>query len=172
MTDRWFDWDSLCWIAKHRPDYRFEIIGHAAPKKLKVPGNVALLGPKTHPEICKIAASWHVGIITFKVGKLADGVDPIKIYEYFGLGLPVVSLRMPQISDYPYTTTVERRDEFVEALDRAVETKCAPELFEAFIERHTWDNRARELLQWADEALDRPACEKSFHAGLLADVQA
>lgn len=166
LTDRWFDWQSLDWIARQRPNYQFEIIGHAAPKKLQLPVNVQLLGPKTHTEICKIAASWHVGIIAFKVGRLADGVDPIKIYEYFGLGLPVVSFRMPQISDYPYTTTVETREQFVEALDRAAELECDPNVFEQFVQTHTWDNRSRELIRWIDEALDRPACEKTFHEEL------
>ncbi|MBU0617484.1 MAG: methyltransferase domain-containing protein, partial [Planctomycetes bacterium] len=90
LSESWFDWDSLRWIARQRPDYAFEIIGHSAPKNNELPQNVVLLGPKTPPEICGLAAEWHVGIITFRMGSLADAVDPIKIYEYFGLGLPVV----------------------------------------------------------------------------------
>lgn len=163
LTDRWFDWESLRWIAAQRPQYQFEIVGHAAPKKLDLPANVTLLGAKTHPEICQIAARWNVGIIPFKIGPLADGVDPIKIYEYLGLGLPVVSFRMPQIADYPYTTTVDTREEYVAALDGALQIKCDPKVLADFLAKNTWDIRADTMIQWADEALGRAPCEKTFY---------
>ncbi len=150
LTNRWFDWESLTWIARQRPEYRFEIIGHGAPEDLDLPRNMVLLGPKTHPEICKLAARWHVGIIPFRPSRLADGVDPIKIYEYFGLGLPVVSLRMPQIADYPYTQTVDTPEAFLDALDDAIDTEPDPAVLDAFLTEHTWANRAAEMLRWAD----------------------
>lgn len=34
--------------------------------------------------------SFKVGLIPFKVGRLTEGVDAIKYYEYRALGLPVV----------------------------------------------------------------------------------
>lgn len=117
LTASWFDWDSLIEVAKQRPQYQFELIGHSAPDDLEIPENMMLMGPKNHPEINKIAASWNVAIIPFKTGPLADAVDPIKIYEYMALDLPTVSFTMPQISDYPSTLTVETVDEFCYALD-------------------------------------------------------
>lgn len=162
LTDRWFDWDSLCWIAKQRPQMQFELIGHAEPKGLRLPPNVSLLGPKAHAEICDIAARWRVGIIPFRVGKLADGVDPIKIYEYFALGLPVVSFRMPQIADYPHTTTVDSREAFVTALDAAAKVQVDPAVLKNYIASNTWQHRAEQLLRWADEAIERAPCEKCF----------
>jgi hypothetical protein len=59
---------------------------------------------------------WSTAVIPFRMGPLADGVDPIKIYEYLAFGLPVVSFRMPQISDYPYTITVDSVGAFCDAL--------------------------------------------------------
>ena len=164
LTEKWFDWESLSWVASQRPDYSFEIIGHGAPAGLDLPPNVTLLRAMAHEDICRIASEWQVGIIPFRIGLLADGVDPIKIYEYFGLGLPVVSFRMPQIVDYPNTTTVETREAFAEALDQTLRLECDQRAIDAFLERNTWDVRARELLGWADETLDRATCEKTFHA--------
>lgn len=162
LTDRWFDWESLTWIARQRPQYNFEIIGHGAPRDIEMPDNVVLLGQKTHPEICEVAKRWHVGIIPFRIGQLADGVDPIKIYEYFSLGLPVVSFRMPQIADYPHTTTVDTREAFVGAIDNAIDDQDNEEEFEDFLAQHTWEIRARQLLDWADEAIANGGCEKSL----------
>jgi hypothetical protein len=118
------------------------------------------LGPKTHAEICEIAARWRAAIIPFKMSALADAVDPIEIYEYFGLGLPVVSFRMPQIADYPHTETVDTVEDFVAALERAVETPVDAARLEAFLAENQWSRRAEQLLAAADEILADPPFEK------------
>ena len=163
LTPQWFAWDDLIEVMNARPNYRFEIIGHGAPADLKLPTNAALLGPKSHPEICAIAAEWSVGVIPFKNGPLADGVDPIKIYEYFGLGLPVVSFQMPQIADYPATRTVTTPAEFAAALDAAVAKPPDRETLAAYVQHNTWDDRARQILAWADEIYARPSVIKTFN---------
>jgi glycosyltransferase involved in cell wall biosynthesis len=165
LTPSWFDWELVRWIARQRADWCVQIAGHGSPDAgdLDLPGNVELLGPRKHAELCELGASWHAAIIPFKVGPLADAVDPIKIYEYFSLGLPVVASRMPQVADYPYTRTVETREEFVVALDQAVATRCDPQVLSDFLGRNTWRARACQMIEWADEIIASPSCEKLFH---------
>lgn len=151
LSTAWFDWDAFLAIARLRPEYRFEVLGHSAPPGLMLPENVALLGPRPWRQLHEIARYWSAAVIPFKMGKLADGVDPIKIYEYLSLGLPVVSFRMPQIADYPYTQTVSTVPEFCAALDRACAMATDPALIRKFIAHNTWERRAEELLLLADE---------------------
>ena len=149
LTASWFDWDSLIEIANQRPEYLFEIIGHSAPDDLNLPKNIDLMGPKTHPEINKIAAEWSVAIIPFKTGLLADAVDPIKIYEYMALDLPTVSFRMPQIDKYPYTITVENNEEFCFALDESVRYRPKRGVLKKWLARNKWGDRVDDLLSLA-----------------------
>lgn len=165
LSPSWFDWPALAEIARARPEYSFEIIGDQGPKDPELPPNVVLLGPKDHPEICDAAASWNVGIIPFKMGKLADAVDPIKIYEYFALQLPVVSFRMPQIDDYPYTKTVTTVPAFAEALDAAVKLRPDPAVFRGFLDENTWALRVAQLLAAADAVIARAPVEKTLFDG-------
>ena len=58
---------------------------------------------------------------------------------------------MPQIDSYPYTQTVTTVPEFARALDSAVATDCDPAITGAFLEENSWENRARQLLDWSDE---------------------
>lgn len=150
LTGSWFDWDSLIKIAKLRPQYEFEIIGHSEPEGLKLPGNISLLGPKTHSEINKIADKWEIAIIPFKIGKLSDAVDPIKIYEYLALGLPTVSFRMPQIDSYPYTKTVDGTKEFCEALDYFIGEEVSQRLIWEWLETNTWGDRVDRILELSE----------------------
>jgi hypothetical protein len=108
-------------------------------------------------------------IIPFKVGKLADAVDPIKVYEYLALQLPVVSFRIPQISSYPYTRTVETTDQFVAALDLAVTTRVDGAAVRAFLEANTWDHRIDAILDRADRVLAEAPFEKRLHGAAMAD---
>jgi len=147
LTASWFDWESLIEIAKLRPKYQFEIIGHSAPEDLKLPNNIDLMGPKSHPEINKIAAEWNVAIIPFKTGLLADAVDPIKIYEYMALDLPTVSFRMPQIDDYPYTLTVDNVEEFCFALDEYIKYRPKKGVLKKWLADNQWGDRVDEFLR-------------------------
>lgn len=162
LSAAWFDWESLAEIARRTPEYRYEIIGHLGPSTVDIPENIHLLGPKLHAEICEIARSWSVGIIPFRVGPLSDGVDPIKIYEYFALQLPVVSFRMPQIDEYVHTRTVVTVDDFVVALEDAVKTPHSPQEFLDFLKGNRWQDRVAQFFDSADR---HQASRLSFERG-------
>ena len=146
LTSSWFDWDSLIEIAVLRPEYEFEIIGHSAPEDLDLPVNIELFGPKNHAEINDIASKWSVAIIPFKMGPLADGVDPIKIYEYMALGLPTVSFRMPQIDSYPYTITVDNVPDFCYALDEFTHHRPRKNKLKNWLGANKWSDRVNRFL--------------------------
>jgi len=152
LTPNWFNWKLLLKTASRRPDLRFEVIGFGAPRDLNAPPNVKLLGAKTHDEIVDIASDWSVAIIPFMNTKLAEGVDPIKLYEYLALGLRCVSCWMPQIEDYPLTFTYKADSKFEEVLDKVSKYTPSDEEWartDAFLSGSTWDQRVRMTLSLA-----------------------
>lgn len=146
LASAWFDWEALTQVARARPQYRFELVGHSAPAALQLPQNVVLVGARPWHALPALAARWSCAIIPFRMGELADGVDPIKIYEYLALGLPVVSFYMPQIRDYPGTEVVSGVDAFCAALDRACVRELDAAATAAFLAGNTWQQRADRLL--------------------------
>ncbi|WIF96092.1 glycosyltransferase [Caminicella sporogenes] len=151
LSSGWFDWESLIKIAKTRSNWIFEIIGHFEPKGMILPNNVVLLGSKTHDEIKDYAQHWNVAIIPFKISKLSDCVDPIKVYEYLAMGLPVVSFRMPQIHDYPYVFIANNSDEFILKIEEAISTDVDYDKVLSFLHRNTWRIRAKEIINYTNE---------------------
>ncbi len=152
LTPKWFNWDLLLRTASRRQDLRFEIIGYGAPEELVLPANVQFLGSKTHEEIIRLSSEWSAAIIPFANGKLAEAVDPIKIYEYLALGLPCVSCWMPQIESYPLAFTYRRDGDFESALDSALSFRPSEEQWArtaAFVAGSTWRGRVREVLRLA-----------------------
>jgi len=148
LTGSWFDWESLILIAEKCSTYRFEIIGHSGPVDLKLPNNIHLLGPKNSIEINDIASRWKVGIIPFKINKLSAAVDPIKIYEYLALGLPVVSFFMPQIKNYPNTRLANSVDEFANELDLALKNNTSNIEIDKWLKENTWQDRVDQYREF------------------------
>ena len=92
----WFDWEWTFELARLLsqidPQARVVLVGPMfdGPDS-DVPPNVQIHEPMSHAEALRTAASFDVGIIPFKLTPLTECVDPIKYYEYRGLGLPVLA---------------------------------------------------------------------------------
>ncbi len=54
-------------------------------------------------------------MIPFKSGRLSEAVDPIKIYEYFYFGLPVIVTGIKHLEQYPNVRVVSNPGMFMEA---------------------------------------------------------
>jgi len=146
LTDRWFDWEFLRKVADAKPEWQFQLIGHPEPTEEQLRPNIIYKGFLGHDEICHIARSWCCGIIPFKMSKLADGIDPIKIYEYLALGLPTVSLVMPQIRDYPYVTLADSVGKFIEGIEKSSVIETDPEYIRKWLAENTWEKRVKQML--------------------------
>lgn len=151
LTEAWFDWEAIIEIAKLEKEWKFEIVGHSLPKNMNLPPNIAYLGPKKPSEFIEISKKWTTAIIPFRISKLADGVDPIKVYEYLALGLPVVSFRMPQIHDYPYVYIANSTKEFRSKIKQTFTVKMDEKKVIEFLMKNRWEDRADEIIAWGKE---------------------
>jgi hypothetical protein len=84
----WFDWDVVV-----------RIVGpvYARPPR-SLPGNVRLLGACPQSAAVEHLRTFSCGLIPFRKTPLTGAVDPIKYYEYRGMGLPVLSTRFGQMA--------------------------------------------------------------------------
>jgi hypothetical protein len=150
LSNGWFDWENLIKIASMDETINYEIIGHFEPKGLILPKNIKLLGSKSHNEINEISSSWSAAIIPFVMNKLSAGVDPIKVYEYLALKLPVISFVMPQIHDYPNVYIADSNDSFVLRIKEALGIEFEEEKASRFLQENTWEIRTQEMLNWCE----------------------
>lgn len=89
----WFDCEFVRYCATQRPNYNFVIIGpeRTDVSLIKNVDNIHLLGSIKYEEVPLYMNRAKIGIIPFKLNELVNAVNPLKIYEYFACGLPVVS---------------------------------------------------------------------------------
>jgi glycosyltransferase involved in cell wall biosynthesis len=151
--DEWFDADAIRECAFRRPDVKFQLIGrieHEPVRRLDRIANVELCGEIAYEHLPDFMADFDVGLIPFKKMPLTLATNPIKLYEYFSGGIPVVSTRLPELEmfgDLVYLAndTPEFADRLQEALTETGQDRRCRRV--AVARRETWHARAAELLR-------------------------
>lgn len=145
----WFDWEWVASLASGWPERAVEIYGpmYRQPN-VKLPTNVHLHPALPHDQALRKMAGFGAGLIPFLQNELTESVDPVKYYEYRGLGLAVISTpfgEMRQRADMPrvvLTTDPGKDRAQIEALLTGRDTA---ESVSAFRGAHAWDTRFEPL---------------------------
>jgi glycosyltransferase involved in cell wall biosynthesis len=99
----WFDTDAVRAAARATPECRISLIGSPETRQVRELAsepNVHLLGEVPYDRLPSLLGQSRVGLIPFKVNELTLATNPIKLYEYFSLGMPVVSSRLPEVEQF------------------------------------------------------------------------
>jgi glycosyltransferase involved in cell wall biosynthesis len=153
----WFDAEAVEQAAAAHPTFEFRIIGRIEDSLLKERlvrfPNVHLAGELAHSDLPNQLAEFDVGIIPFHVRQLTMATDPIKLYEYFAAGIPIVSSPLPEVarfgelvyiaaapSEWPsqIETAARENDAGLRAKRRDIAL------------RETWDERASRFVEIAE----------------------
>jgi len=147
----WFDTDLIEFLAKERPNFTFVLLGHtfgADIQKLENLSNVHFLGEQPYSELPRYLQDFDACLIPFKMNQLIEATHPVKIYEYFAAGKPVVSTYFPEIEHFRELCYVAKnKDDFLAQLDLAINeknTKLNKKRIE-FSSKNTWDDRFQTL---------------------------
>ena len=149
----WFDTDLLEYVAKNCPDYSFILIGHTIGsdiRKLRNFQNVHFIGERPYSELPKYLHGFDVCLIPFKKTPLIHATHPIKIYEYFAAGKPVVVTDMPELHPMAKMCFISKtKEDFLVNIRKAInETNdtLQKERIE-FASKNTWDDRFKKLYE-------------------------
>jgi glycosyltransferase involved in cell wall biosynthesis len=146
--DSWFDTAAIVALARGLPQAEIVLAG---PNRLgrdwarDLPG-VKFQGPVSAEEVPGILAESDLGIIPFRDTPLTRAIHPVKLYEYFAAGIPVVAADLEEIRRIASPALLVRRaSEWVEAARSALAGGRRRE-YRAFAERHDWSARYAALM--------------------------
>lgn len=121
-------------------------IGKELPKRC--PSNVLNLGHKDHGLLINYYKSLSVGLIPFNTKmEVIQACNPIKMYEYMGCGIPIVSTawrETEQFGDLVLTSDVSDSDSFLKNVSLAKELrndKKYTDRLKKMAQRNTWEER-------------------------------
>ena len=147
----WIDLDLVLAVAQARPQYSFVLIGQVFNRdttSLQALPNVFLLGNQRYLDIPSFLFHFDACLIPFLLNQVTKATDPVKLYEYFSLGKPVVATDMAELQQCAGLIYIGRgADDFARKLDRALTEQDATlrDRRIAFAQNNTWTARVDQI---------------------------
>jgi glycosyltransferase involved in cell wall biosynthesis len=155
LISEWVDLPLIAHLSEAFPETSFVLIGRADVDlgPLARRPNVHPLGLVPYADLPRHARYFDVGLIPFVLNNLTRAVNPLKLMEYFALGLPVLSTRLPELESIegPLRLAVTR-SEFTDGLRELLQGLSSFDPGDAIIaaRMNTWDQRAEDLCDFLE----------------------
>jgi glycosyltransferase involved in cell wall biosynthesis len=154
--DTWVDLSAIAYLAKRFPQCSFVVIGRSVVPMTVLEGleNVHCLGQLPYSALPQYARYFDVGLIPFVLNDLTKAVNPLKLMEYYAIGIPVISTRLPDIADAPGPLYfADTHEDYGDRLDEILRSDL-PELRRQAKEvagQNSWAARAESFVQFAEQ---------------------
>jgi glycosyltransferase involved in cell wall biosynthesis len=150
LIHEWVDLDLLHYVIKSNPGVSFVFIGKQSVDVdfLKKFPNCHFLGQKPYSELVSYARLFDIGLIPFKVNELTINVNPIKLKEYLALGIPVISVNIPEVHAYRHVVRIaDGYEEYDRLLKEEISGNhlASAEEIDAAAIKETWDQKVEEI---------------------------
>lgn len=142
-------------VANALPQATIVLIGsaHDRPDALELAAlpNIRLLGVKPYEEAIAYIRSFNVAIMPHIRNDLSDNMNPLKLYVYFALGVPIVTTDVANIDDIARVASVAPdHDAFIAAVRDVLAGKVrkpTARVRKQIMERVSWKSRVDDILQ-------------------------
>jgi glycosyltransferase involved in cell wall biosynthesis len=150
LIHEWIDLDLLQHLAKAHPEWSIVLIGKVSVDSsvLSRTPNIYLLGTRPYSSLPAYAKGFTVAMLPFKINRLTESVNPIKLREYLAAGLPVVSTALPEIKPYAGIVRMGATiNEFVREMEAAVKdtSETAAQRRMECVAKDTWEARVEYI---------------------------
>jgi len=151
----WLDYELIGAVVEAHPEWDFIFIGpdyNGGSSRLPSRAlNCHWIGPVPYADLPAYAIRFDVAILPFQSGDLAKSTSPLKLFEYFALGKPVVvTPDMAECTEYPEVMSGTGVEGFALAIDKALKISTDAKAVEAIKrlgQANTWDERASALIR-------------------------
>lgn len=149
----WIDWNLIDYICKIDCNIVFigPIIGNI---DIKLNENLYLLGEKKYNELPFYISNFDCCIIPFRVNKMTNSCNPIKLYEYLAMGKPVVSSNIEEVKKLKSLCYIsENYKQFAENLNKAIHERNQELIFKRknFALNNSWSKRVNDIILKLEE---------------------
>lgn len=143
----WFDFPLLQECLEKFHNIRADLYG---PNIVSVPQMTNLFshGIIEHKDLAHAAEHVDCFIMPFLLNKVTLAVDPVKLYEYIGMGKCIVSVKYPEVERFaPFVYFYETKEQFFRLLTELMQNGFPPKYTSAmqadFLNQNCWEQRTR-----------------------------
>lgn len=121
---------------------------------LRLP-NFRAFGAVPYAQLPRWIQAFDIGLIAYAKDGHTASINPLKLLEYLALGIPVVSVPLPELAAHPGMVSVgETPEAYVAAVGKLVSaypfTPAEASARALYARQHSWERRASEFLSCCD----------------------
>ena len=152
---KWLDSRLLDEVMRAHPEWDFVFIGPeyvfgGADFNRTLP-NCHCLGPIPYAVLPAYASCFDVAMLPFVRGEIARATSPVKLFEYFALGKPViVTPDMAECTAFKEVLVADGPEDFARQVEKALTVGRDPQAvatLRRLAEDNSWNSRAEELIR-------------------------
>jgi SAM-dependent methyltransferase/glycosyltransferase involved in cell wall biosynthesis len=151
---RWFDYELLKSVSRAMKDLSFVLLGVDYDGTLQRSGirelpNVHWLGMKPYAELPDYLRWFSAGTLPFLINSITEATSPIKLWEYLGAGIPLVSTDLPMCRGIEGVTVARGVTEFCTSIEAAIDAgrdDAFRDGLQKAARENTWDSRATQIV--------------------------
>lgn len=100
----WLDWGLLELACQKNPAFKFVFLGplFQLPRFPLKEKNAIHLGLKHYAQLPGYLHHFDIGLIPFRLTSMTKGCNPLKLYEYYACGLPVLGTPLAELLSIPH----------------------------------------------------------------------
>ena len=152
------DIELIKYLADHRPDWHIILIGstHANPKILELDeySNIHFLGVIQYPNVRTWVKAFDVAILPHLNSEKTQSMNPLKLYVYCSLGVPVVSTDIENLDELKsFISIADSYDDFIKKVEYLLEEKkkSISAHLKCCLDNNSWDRRVDQIIKEIDE---------------------
>ena len=147
----WMDTELLKKSRREYPGIEYHFWGPVEGEEIAGDGFI-YHGVVDHSAIPDAVKDMDALIMPFVVNDIVKAVDPVKLYEYISYGKNIISVRYAEVERFEaFAWLYDNETDYLNCIGRLCEGKlhCKydEELQKAFLNRNTWEERAKDVFQ-------------------------
>jgi len=154
------DADLIKYLAGRRPDWHIFLIGstHANPDILKLDEypNIHFTGVVQYPDVRAWIKAFDVAILPHLNSAKTRSMNPLKLYVYCSVGVPVVSTQIENLDELKsFISIAADYDDFLKNIDKLLENKnkSITTGMKDCLYNNSWDNRVGQIIDKLQELM-------------------
>jgi GT2 family glycosyltransferase len=159
---KWFDFNLMQSIAESWKDNLVVLIGPISKnvegrvaRLKKINSNIIFLSNKDQLHLIPYLKKFDICIIPFIKNVVTNSVSPVKLYEYFSAGKPVISTDIYECKNNPLVFTASSYDEFNQYIYEILYKNKVKnsKIFKDYAKKNTWMCRVTSLENFAKKII-------------------
>lgn len=162
--------DILIDVAQEMPNVQFvcaggnktEVESYQQIAREKQANNIQFLGYVLHKDLASLLQAADILAHPHRSGQAATFTSPLKLFDYFASGTPIVATEIPSLVEFRNTKAIagwcepDSSSKFADVLKRVLETH--PRKIDGykdnieFVKQFSWENRAAKILSYVHES--------------------